>query len=1251
VIVGTVTDGAGGVIQNAQVELLGLGTNITSRARTNEGGQYTFPNLQPGDYRLTVTAAGFSAAVLELKVVVGKSALGNIALNVGALGATVQVEAGARAELQTTDSSIGNTVGGREITRLPTVQRNALELAQLQVATLPATGTSGQYYGRGGAVGGIRGDQNSILVDGIDTTERFTSAARGMSSLDLPVDAIEEFRSTTINPNAITGATSSGGVFAFATRRGTNDIHGAAYWYHQNDNLNANSWTRNRQGQRNPELKDNRFGGRVGGPIFKDKTFFFVFYEGRRFPNSTDDVRIVPTDTMRQGILRSLDGTGAIVNYNLATSTLCGPLKTLACDPRGIGISPLIRQYFDLYPVGNDPTIGDGLNTIGFRSPVDTSSRSETAIGRLDHNLSKNWRLAGSFIYQRQRFLTDGQLELDRNITGGTSLKTLEGSPRDPRNVSLALTGQITPSLFNELRLGWNRQDFATSASLARVQLPAAKVPLDLGTTLFDDPGDPAANRARPQFTRQRHWSVTDNASWTAGRHILQFGFSTERRLFFNARPDRLPLNTSPVAQIRAGQFVTIPATQRPPTCSGSQTNCLRSADVTRWNTLYGTILGIWDNTQMLVIRDGQGKPTGEAFASNESISWHNEIRGMDTWRMNQSLTFNYGANVLIETPWADKQSREYFIANAVTGELIQPKEVIRLKAEAAERGQTFNVPVAYVPRASAGRKMYPTIFEIGPRVGAAWNPSFRSGLLGTLLGDRKSVLRGGYSLLFDRVMATVTITSQISSNEILNSSASILSPTCTLAGTPGPGCVAGAPFRIGVDGVPSTPLAPATVILPFVPASRTTTTAFGVTAARALDPNFDVGKVHGANFTLQRELPGNIVAEVGWIGRYGRRLPANFNLNAVPVNLKDMSGSSSQTFAQAFDAVATELRRGVAATQVTAQPWFENSFGANQTRAIAAAAASNFTSGQVGALFVNILDPRLLALGKPTVLNQQFDRMSWQTTGSWSNYNAFFAIVSKRISHGPSLNANWTWSHGLDTSSNTADANGAAWSTPYNPAFDYANSLSDVRHVFKFYGSYDLPLPGKNKAATGWYTSFIFLARSGLPIPVTQGGDLFGSSAVFGSTTESVPAIGPLATGGGVHSGVAGSNGIGTTGNPATGGSGLNLFADPAAVFGNLRPFLISQDRRTNRGQIRGLGFWNLDLSVGKATAITERVNLTFTADFFNVFNHPVFNDPSLSINSPSSFGVISSQLAGNPARADFAGPRRIQFAFRVEF
>src|SRR5205807_48519 len=238
-----------------------------------------------------------------------------------------------------------------------------------------------------------------------------------------------------------------------------------------------------------------------------------------------------------------------------------------------------------------------------------------------------------------------------------------------------------------------------------------------------------------------------------------------------------------------------------------------------------------------------------------------------------------------------------------------------------------------------------------------------------------------------------------------------------------------------------------ATVTVPYVPAARVAGSSFGVSAARAIDPGLTAGHVHGVDLTLQRELPSNVIVELGWIGRYGRDLMASFNLNAVPINLRDMSGKSSQTFAQAFDSVAGELRRGIPAAQVTPQPWFDNVFGAGGTRTIAAAGSAGFVNGRLSDLFLNTIDPRLLALGMPTVLNQQFDRMSWISSGSWSNYNALFFSVAKRFSKGLQLNANYTWAHGLDTSSNTADANASAWSTPFNPAFDYADTLSDLRH------------------------------------------------------------------------------------------------------------------------------------------------------------------------------------------------------------
>jgi len=167
------------------------------------------------------------------------------------------------------------------------------------------------------------------------------------------------------------------------------------------------------------------------------------------------------------------------------------------------------------------------------------------------------------------------------------------------------------------------------------------------------------------------------------------------------------------------------------------------------------------------------------------------------------------------------------------------------------------------------------------------------------------------------------------------------------------------------------------------------------------------------------------------------------------------------------------------------------------------------------------------------------------------------------------------------------------------------------------------------NQLLGGWYTTGIFSAFSGLPLFVTESNQVWGGGSIFGFAVGLIPTVNPNTFGNSVHSGVAGSKGIGTPGNPANKGSGLNLFADPAAIFGDFRNVQISKDGRTGRSNpLHGLPFWNLDSSLGKKTALTEWVSISIQADFFNIFNHVNFADPTLSLTPKASFGVISTQL-----------------------
>src|SRR4029453_13963214 len=250
----------------------------------------------------------------------------NIALDGGQVTEVVQVQESVGAELQTTDAQVGNVVQTRLLRSVPTLGRSTLALISLQPTTTPGS------LGSGGTVSGARSDQNTLILDGVDVSDNL-AGGQGVAFTQSPVgvDAISEFRMTVTNPNASFGR-SAGGQITLVSPRGGNQFHGVGYWYHQNDNLNANSWTNNRTGIPKKELKDNRGGFGVNGPIWKNRTFFFGNYEIRRFPQSTAFTRIVPTASLRSGTLSFRDSTGAIVFYPLATTVPFPPRGDVCLD-------------------------------------------------------------------------------------------------------------------------------------------------------------------------------------------------------------------------------------------------------------------------------------------------------------------------------------------------------------------------------------------------------------------------------------------------------------------------------------------------------------------------------------------------------------------------------------------------------------------------------------------------------------------------------------------------------------------------------------------------------------------------------------------------------------------------------------------------------------------------------------------------------------------------------------------------------
>ena len=317
-------------------------------------------------------------------------------------------------------------MGGQLLEMLPSIDRNVTTLLLLQPSATPVEGEGTRSSRYGGQVAGAQSDQNVYVLDGGNITSgvsgnsdywnNFNGTSEG--AIPTPMESIREFRVGTTNQMAsFSGA--GGSQVMLVTKRGTDQYHGSMYDYLQNDNLNANSWRRNRLNQTRPETRDNRFGASFGGalPWLRDKleTHFFFHYEGRRRRDYTQVTRTVPTDTLKQGILRFRDGSGNIVSYNLKTSTQCGAAGNLPCDPRGMGLNPAINDMWSKYmPAGNDPSTGDGFNTIGFSSPVSLPNNSDFAVFRLDHAITQNWAFTGSY-----RFYTEQRTESRQTDIGG----------------------------------------------------------------------------------------------------------------------------------------------------------------------------------------------------------------------------------------------------------------------------------------------------------------------------------------------------------------------------------------------------------------------------------------------------------------------------------------------------------------------------------------------------------------------------------------------------------------------------------------------------------------------------------------------------------------------------------------------------------------------------------------------------------------------------------------------------------------
>jgi hypothetical protein len=1270
-VVGTVKDQSGAVVPKADVQLLNVGTNAGVSMVTNQAGEFGFPTLPPGNYRVTVRMAGFRTSVHnDVAVEVEKSTTVLVTMEIGADKEVIEVTASAAAQLQTVDAQIGNVMSSESILKLPTLQRNATELMNIQPAVV--AGGSNLTMRVSGAID----DQNTVTVDGIDITSNLVASS---TSIPTPDDSVEEFRVNVANPSA-TLMRGSGGQISLIGRRGSNDLHGALYEYFQNNDLNANTWDANHAGLAKAIIHDNRFGGRLGGPLQKNKTFYFFNYEGRRFVSSSQVTRTVPTATLRQGILQFPLSNGSVEQINLKTSQICGTSSNLACDPRGLGLDPSVSAQFAEMPLPNLAG-GDGYNTGSFFANLPTPTSTDFGVIRLDHVFNEKLTLNTSFTYWRTDSIVSGDLSILNGVA--TSAET---TPQRTMVPTAQLTWQISPTLLNVARVGWVRdtsQSNATSPTKAAgiLNIPGTQtadgpVALTLGggtSAFLDDPIDMDTQRARFQAQWQQDWQFDDDVTKIWGKHQLQYGVQVNKLPFTHARADKVVGSiTSLVADLDQASYLTIPAANMPVTCSTSITsNCLPSNQITNYSRYYATVLGLVDNVSVLEARNAQLQPQPfGTFLRDVTNQWATYFYVQDSWRVKPSLTLYYGLSYGWQSSPTEQNGLQTIMTIASTGQEVTGPEFLAQKEQAALSGQIYNPAFGFVPVGIAKKPVYNVDYkDFAPRVSLAWNPTAKTGFFGHLLGDHKSVIRGGFAMVYDRGNTVQSV--EIPMLGIgFDQNLIIGAPACNGTGAGGAGCNAGATvaanpglasFRVGTDGGLPLPT-PTSATAPIVPAPGAETLSFQV------DPNMKVGRSYNIDFSFQRELPGGIILEAAYIGRMARNLPQAVNVNSVPYMFVD--SASNQSFAQAYDAVANALRAGQAAPT---EPWFENQFPglaklqgtATATAYISGANKSSFVSGNVGSLFLN-LDTYRSKLGLVPYDSDQAQVEFIRTYIGYANYNAGTITLSKRMSHGLTINGNYTFSKALDDGLSNQN-NAGFYSNSFNPGVQYGPSSYDRRSVINAYYQYEIPMGNGHllhggtvidKILGGWYTSGIFSAWTGLPVKVSEGSQVGGGgTTVIGATEYMVP-TGPLPSTGlnhNVSNTTACTNNLnpsgtiaGSTVGGAT-GTNMNLFSNPGAAYCDFNYVQLSSTGRTGSGNpMYGLPFWNLDMRLGKTTSIKDRWKLGFSADFFNVFNHENFSNPSLSFASPASFGTITSTYTP-PNRTNSA--RWIEMGLRLDF
>ncbi len=1268
-IQGTVTDPQGAAVPGAKVEVVNLATHAVFQSNSDERGEWLLPAMLAGEYRVTITKEGFKAAAAQgITVNAGVPATVNLRLELGQSTETIEVRAGGDI-VQTASATVSSTMNARQVAELPFASRNAVELMVTQPGTQTPTNP------RSSSINGLPKGALNVTMDGMNVQDNLLKSSDGFFSYIQPSpDALEEITLTTSAAGA--DSTSQGAAqIKFVTRSGTNEFHGGAFWQVRNTFFDANYYYNNQQGLPRDIIKENQAGFHVGGPILKNKLFFFTNFEIFRLPGTKAYTRTVLTPdaingnyTYQDPVTKQLRTVNLYAIAAAANQNLPAGVRPFPTTPDPIMLKTF-NQINSLTANGilrSNAAAGDYVrNTLSY-SPTG-SNPADFSTSRIDYNITSKHQL--SLIYNYNKF--DSVPDFLNNIvaaypgTGtvlGTDVNTGQRSNRFAG--SIGLRSALSARLTNEFHGGLNGGTvlfFDAIGSSALFSEWRGYVPTftPLLPTAQQLSGVTTTNNSQRRNSPVQEFG--DTLSWVKGNHQFSFGGSFDQVNLYQQ-----VVGNSVIPRISFGCVTGDPA------CSGS-TNFFTTANFpnasqTTLNdaaNIYAALVGRVNTiTQSVALSE-----TTHQYANTPPVD-RDRIREyglfvQDSWRLTPALTLNVGLRYEKQLPFVNVNN-----TYTTTG-LAGLYGVSGIGNEFKPGTLTGSAPVFNSVASVSQAYEIPASWD--PSVGLAWQlPKFDKGPLAWLIGNHPgaSVLRMGYSISTIREGSNVFL--QVwGANPGLTFDTSL-----SFANTPTDFGAAGSvlfrdanlPVRSGVPTTPNYPLP-----------AQFSNQIFD------FDPKLKIGYVQSWNIGWQRELGTNMVIEARFVGNHGLREWRLYSLNEVNIfengfldefkvaqqnlSINRLTNSNSNDFGNHglpgqgnVPILSTAL--GTTNDATTANQLVNGSAGsAAQGIATNTTRMANLTkAGYPANLFV--VNPTV-AGGGPFIL----------ANGGSSFYDAGQLEFRRRLSKGLSVQGSYAFSKSLVNGASNSSIDNVSYTTLRNYSIDKVASPFDIRHGIKFNAVYELPfgprrryLSGGNafvsKALEGWNLLGVARLQSGTPFfiqPPAGYGSFNGNSTTSGVILHN-------ATMADIQSMVA----IRKTTDPT--GVGRVYYLPQSLINNTLAAFQQGGLTLKNldptqpyfgpapAGQLGYRDYiydpWqrHFDVSLIKTTRIGEHANVEFRAQALNVFNLTNFlpDNANIGAGGTNAIGPFFGQI-GNGYR-DISGTvdpggRILEFALRINF